>query len=158
MASVYLETSLISYLAARPNRDIVIAGHQQVTRDWWQNRRLSFDLYISELVLREARGGDPEAAQERQSLLNDIDLLEVTPGALQLAEDLISGAALPQKAAADALHIAIAVANGIDYLMTWNCKHIANATMRAKIERVCRSSGYEPSIICTPEELMEDDS
>lgn len=158
MASVYLETSVISYLTARSSRDIVVAGHQQTTRDWWQTRRVVFDLYVSELVLREARGGDTQAATERLAVLETIELLEITPDALDLANQLVLEAAIPQKAIADALHIATAVTSGINFLLTWNCKHIANATMRSKIERICRTTGYEPSIICTPEELMEDES
>ncbi|NCJ08561.1 PIN domain-containing protein [Synechococcales cyanobacterium C] len=156
-ASVYLETSFISYLTARPSRDIVLAGHQQTTRDWWQTRRSCFEVCISELVLQEVSSGDYQAAEVRLSVVNDIELLEITPDALQLADKLVAGAALPQKAVADALHIAIAVSNGIDFLLTWNCKHIANATMRSKIEVLCRKNGYEPSIICTPEELLEDE-
>jgi len=156
MPSVYLETSVISYLTARPSRDIVIAGHQQITHEWWENRRNVFDVYISEIVLREARGGDPQAAKERLAILDSIDIVEVSPESLQLANQLLDRAALPQKAAADALHIATAVTNGIDFLLTWNCKHIANAIMRSKIEQICRDNGYEPSVICTPEELMED--
>jgi predicted nucleic acid-binding protein len=157
MSSVYLETSVISYLTARPSRDIVVAGHQQTTRDWWQTRRNSFDVYVSELVLREARGGNPQAAAERLAILQTLELVEVSPEALTLANQLVTEAAIPQKAIADALHVATAVTSGIDFLLTWNCKHIANATMRGKIERICRTNGYEPSIICTPEELMEDD-
>jgi predicted nucleic acid-binding protein len=157
MSSVYLETSVISYLTARPSRDIVVAGHQQTTRDWWQTRCNSFDVYVSELVLREARGGNPQAAAERLAILQTLELVEVSPEALTLANQLVTEAAIPQKAIADALHVATAVTSGIDFLLTWNCKHIANATMRGKIERICRTNGYEPSIICTPEELMEDD-
>lgn len=156
MPSVYLETSVISYLTVRPSRDIVIAGHQQITHEWWENRRNVFDVYISEIVLREARGGDPQAAKERLAILDSIDIVEVSPESLQLANQLLDRAALPQKAAADALHIRTAVTNGIDFLLTWNCKHIANAIMRSKIEQICRDNGYEPSVICTPEELMED--
>ncbi len=157
-ASVYLETSVISYLTARPSRDIVLAGHQQTTRDWWQNRRSYFEICISELVLQEARGGDRQAAEARLSVIDNIELLEITPEALQLADRLVAEVALPQKAVADALHIAIAVSNGIDFLLTWNCKHIANAIMRSKIESICRKNGYEPSIICIPEELLEDEA
>jgi predicted nucleic acid-binding protein len=157
MPSVYLETSVISYLTARPSRDIVIAGHQQITNDWWQTRRTMFDLYISEFVLREARRGDTVAAQERLAILNTIEIVEISPEALALADRLIAKAALPEKSVLDALHIATSVTNGIDFLLTWNCKHIANAIMRSKIEQICRTNGYEPSIICTPEELMEDE-
>lgn len=157
MASVYIETSVISYLIARPSRDIVVAGHQQTTRDWWQTRQAAFAVYASELVIREARGGDPQAAAERLAILETIELVEVSSEALTLANQLVTDAAIPQKAIADALHVATAVTSGIDFLLTWNCKHIANAIMRGRIERICRASGYEPSIICTPEELMEDD-
>ena len=157
VTSVYLETSVISYLTARPSRDIVIAGHQQTTRDWWQTRRTAFDVYVSELVLKEARGGDPQAAADRLAIIEAIELVEVSSEALTLANQLVADAAIPQKAIADALHVATAVTSGIDFLLTWNCKHIANAIMRSRIERICRASGYEPSVICTPEELMEDD-
>ncbi len=157
VTSVYLETSVISYLTARPSRDIVIAGHQQTTRDWWQTRRTAFDVYVSELVLKEARGGDPQAAADRLAVIETIELVEVSSEALTLANRLVTDAAIPQKAIADALHVATAVTSGIDFLLTWNCKHIANAIMRSRIERICRASGYEPSVICTPEELMEDD-
>lgn len=157
VTSVYLETSVISYLTARPSRDIVIAGHQQTTRDWWQTRRTAFDVYVSELVLKEARGGDPQAAADRLAIIETIELVEVSSEALTLANRLVADAAIPQKAIADALHVATAVTSGIDFLLTWNCKHIANAIMRSRIERICRASGYEPSVICTPEELMEDD-
>jgi len=157
VTSVYLETSVISYLTARPSRDIVIAGHQQTTRDWWQTRRTAFDVYVSELVLKEARGGDPQAAADRLAIIETIELVEVSSEALTLANRLVTDAAIPQKAIADALHVATAVTSGIDFLLTWNCKHIANAIMRSRIERICRASGYEPSVICTPEELMEDD-
>lgn len=152
---VYVETTVISYLTAWPNRDIIIVGHQQVTRDWWESSRDSFGLVASELVVQEAEAGDPEAAQERLDKLQGLPLLEVTEEALSLAEDLVSGGAVPEAAGEDALHIAMAVTNGIEYLVTWNCRHIANATMRSRIDSICREAGYEPTIICTPEELLE---
>jgi len=154
-AKVYIETTVISYLMARPNRDVVIAGHQKITRDWWQTCRDRFDLVASQLVVREASAGDPQAAKERLERLTTLTLLEVTEEAVTLAQELITTGAVPEKAAEDALHLAIAVTNGVEYLLTWNCKHLANATMRTKIEDVCRSAGYEPVIICTPEELLE---
>lgn len=154
-AKVYIETTVISYLTARPNRDVVIAGHQKITRDWWQTCRERFDLVASQLVVREASAGDSRAAQERLERLATLTLLEITDEAVSLAQKLLSTGAVPKKAAEDALHLAIAVTNGVEYLLTWNCKHLANATMRTKIEAVCRSAGYEPVIICTPEELLE---
>jgi len=154
-ARIYVETTVISYLTARPSRDIVIAGHQQITHDWWHICREQFDIVASQLVMEEASAGDQRAAQERLRILDTIVLLEITEDALILAQELINAEALPRQSAEDALHIAIAVTNGVEYLVTWNYRHLANATKRAKIEAVCRSVGYEPAIICTPEELLE---
>jgi len=155
-AKIYIETSIISYLTGRPSRDIIIAAHQQVTGEWWRNKRHFFDLYSSQLVLQEAGAGDEEQAGKRLNALEETELLEITESALSLAEVFIKKSAVPKIAPEDAIHIAVAVVNGIDYLMSWNCKHIANAKMRSKIDQVCLSCGYEPIIICTPEELLED--
>ncbi|WGV24794.1 type II toxin-antitoxin system VapC family toxin [Halotia branconii] len=152
---VYVETSVISYLTSRPSRDIVIAGHQQITQEWWQNYRDKFVLVASQLVIQEASAGDSIASEQRLKILETIELLETREDALSLAQAFLDFKIMPQKAAEDALHIAIAVTNGINYLLTWNCKHIANAIIRREIERTCRSQGYEPVIICTPEELIE---
>ncbi|WP_066377490.1 type II toxin-antitoxin system VapC family toxin [Anabaena sp. 4-3] len=152
---VYVETSVISYLTSRPSRDIVIAGHQQITQEWWQNYRDKFALVASQLVIQEASAGDSIAAERRLKILETIELLEAREDSLTLAQAFLDFKIMPQKAAEDALHIAIAVTNGINYLLTWNCKHIANALMRREIESICRSQGYEPVIICTPEELIE---
>jgi len=153
---VYVETTVISYLVALPSRDVIVAAHQQITDEWWRTRRQLFDLFASQLVLREAQAGDKELAQRRLAVLEDAELLEVTEEVLALSEHLITPGPLPRKAAEDAVHIAVAVVNGLDYLITWNCKHIANAKMRDKIDDVCRAMGYEPVIICTPEELFEE--
>lgn len=153
-AGVYLETSVISYLAGRPSRDLFVAAHQQLTQAWWQAERSRFSLCASPLVLREASQGDTIAAAARLRWLEGIPLIAVTKEAERLAERLLQDAALPPKAAADALHIAIAACHRIEFLMTWNCTHIANATKRPLIERVCRNFGVEPPILCTPEELM----
>jgi predicted nucleic acid-binding protein len=154
-ARVYLETSIISYLAARPSRDLVVAGHQQITHEWWQSRRTDFQLFASELVLTEAAQGDSTAARIRLDFMSGIATLETRPEALKLAQRLLHSGPLPHKAAADALHIAIAAVHGVEYLLTWNCKHIANAVLRPRVESVCRDLGYEPPVLCTPEELLE---
>jgi hypothetical protein len=154
-ASVYLETSVISYLAARPSRDLIVAAHQQITVEWWEVRD-SWELSISALVVSEAGSGDGEAAGRRLALLQRLPLLTLNDAALDLTEQLLAKAALPAKAREDALHIAIAAVHGMDYLLTWNCKHIANAVKRPTIEAVCETSGYRPPIICTPEELLGD--
>ena len=150
---VYIETSIISYLAARPSRDVVTAGHQQTTHEWWASERSNFSVYASPLVLREASAGDMAAASARLHWLQGIPLIAVTPEAERLSELLIQRAALPAKAAADALHIATAAFHRVNFLLTWNCKHIANAVKRPLIERVCREFGLEPPILCTPDEL-----
>ncbi len=155
-SKIYIETTIVSYLTAWPSRDVIVAAHQQITDEWWRTKRQVFELFASQLVLREAQAGNENMAQRRLSALEEVELLEVTEEALALAEDLLSKGPLPRKAEEDAVHIAVAVTNGMDYLITWNCKHIANARMRDKIEQVCRANGYKPVIICTPEELLEE--
>lgn len=151
---VYIETTIPSYLTAWPSRDLVRAAHQQITQEWWQSRD-RFELFVSQVVLREASDGDQEAAARRVQAIEHFPVLRLTDEATTFARTLIKEGPLPDKAVLDALHIAIAVTSGMDYLLTWNCTHIANATMRNKIDAVCRSRGYEPPVICTPEELME---
>ena len=156
-AAVYLETSVISYATSRPSRDLVVAGHQQVTRDWFALRAQGYELFVSQLVVGEAAGGDSDAAQDRTAFMQGIPRLGITDAAAELAARLVASGAIPRQAGEDALHIAVAAVNGVDYLLTWNYMHIANATMRQAIERVCREVGYEPPVICTPEELMNDE-
>ena len=155
---VYIETTIISYLTAWPNRDVVIAGHQQVTHEWWDTRRHQYDLCVSQIVLTEAAGGDSQAAQERLVILQSMPVLETTTAALELAKELIRAGALPMKAAGDALHIAVAATHKVSYLLTWNCRHLANATMRPMIESVCTARGFKAPIIWTPDELLEPSS
>lgn len=152
-AKLYLETSIVSYLTARPSHDLIRAAHQQITRDWWDTRT-SFDLYISQFVLDEARAGDEEAAGRRLSALREAALLELTPEAGRLAREILGHGGMPAKAYVDAVHVALAAVHGLDYLLTWNCSHIANAAMRGKIDSICRSTGFEPPVICTPVELV----
>jgi len=151
---VYIETSVPSYLTAWRSRDLVVAGNQETTKEWW-DRRNDFELYISEFVLQEASNGDSQAARDRLKSLDGIPEIEITEEVAAIAERLLLGASLPNKARVDALHIATATIGGMDYLLTWNCAHIANPAFRFKIEAVIRSFGYEPPIICTPQELLE---
>jgi predicted nucleic acid-binding protein len=152
---VYIETTIVSYLAARPSRDLIVAGHQQITHEWWQTARQHFAAVSSQLVAREAGAGDSEAAAARVAFLTGVTLLEISEEALTLAQRLLQAKAIPQEFPEDALHVAVAVVNGIEYLLTWNYKHLANAGVRSRIEATCRELGYEAVIICTPEELME---
>lgn len=150
---LYIETSIVSYLTAFPSRDLVRAAHQQVTHDWWGARE-QFELYVSQFVLDEASAGDQSAAARRLTALKDVILLNTTPGVVSLARELVRVGDLPKRAIIDAFHIAIAAVHGMDYLLTWNCKHIANAAMRGRIESTCRSHGVEPPTICTPIEFV----
>jgi hypothetical protein len=152
---IYLETTIPSYLTAWPSRDLITAANQQTTRDWWAFRRAAFEVYISQLVIQEASMGDPEAANRHLEAIKDIPELDITDAAKLLAKELIAEVPLPAKAELDALHIAIAAVNDMEYVLTWNCTHIANAVFRHHIEAICRSAGYEPPVICTPQELME---
>jgi predicted nucleic acid-binding protein len=149
---VYLETTIPSYLTAWPSRDLVRAAHQQITREWWQ-RRKEYELFVSQLVIRECQAGDREAAEARLEALEGLALLAQVEEAESLARALLDRVPLPDRATADALHIATAAVHGMDYLLTWNCTHIANAALRGRIEAVCREAGFEPPAICTPEEL-----
>ncbi len=152
--SVYIETTVISYLTAWLSRDLIRAAHQQITQEWWRNRRNDFEMFISEFVINEASSGDKDAAEERLKALEEIPLLDINLEVENLAKSLISEKALPIKAATDALHIAVAAVHGINYLLSWNCKHIANAEMQKIIGKVCSKNGYKCPIICTPEELL----
>ena len=153
---VYIETTIPSYLTSWPSRDIVMAAHQQITRDWWDKRRPDFDLYVSQLVVQEAGEGDPDAAARRLEVIRPLATLKVVEAAEVLADELMRRVPLPERAGLDALHIAVAAVGGMQYLLTWNCKHIANAAYQPRIGAVCRSLGCEPPVLCTPESLLED--
>lgn len=152
---VYLETTIASYLTAWPSRDLVMAANQETTREWWANRKDAFELFISQTVVKESTSGDPDAAQRRLEFLKPFPRLDITDEVESLAVRLLADVPLPPKAQADALHIAVAAVNKMNYLLTWNCTHIANATLRSRIEAVCRSEGYEPPVVCTPQEMLE---
>lgn len=149
---VFVETTIPSYLTAWASNDVVRAAHQQLTKEWWAGRDL-YELYTSRLVIQECEAGDARAAADRVAAMAGIALLQQTTAVAELAEALVRGVPLPPKATADSLHIATAAVHGIQYLLTWNCTHIANVTLRPQIEAVCRAAGYEPPLICTPEEL-----
>jgi len=155
--AVYVETTIISYLTAWPMREVVAAARQELTQQWWSTRRSKFDLFVSELVVAEAAAGDADAAERRLAVINDLSLLPVTEEAVALQERLLTETGFPAKARVDAGHIAIATLQGMNYLLTWNMTHIANAEFDAEIRDVCMNAGYEPPKICTPEELMGGD-
>ena len=154
---VYVETSIVSYQTARPARDIVIAGRQQSTRDWWASAPRRFELLISELVREEAAAGDRDAAQSRLAAIASLPMITATAEVARLAQALVDSAAVPERAAQDAVHIAIAAVHHVEFLVTWNFRHIANAAARPQIETVCRDSGIDPPLLCTPEQLVAED-
>ena len=153
-SKVYLETTIVSYVVAEPTKDIVQTAHQQITRQWWAGRD-RFEIFVSRAVVAEARRGDVRAARRRLAALRGIPRLAAGRRGIRLAESLLRLGALPQNAEVDAVHVGIAAVNGIDYLLTWNLRHLANAALRGKIEEAVRKAGLVPPIICTPEELME---
>ncbi|MBM2813428.1 MAG: hypothetical protein HW421_190 [Ignavibacteria bacterium] len=153
-AKVYIETSIISYLAAKQSRDLIVAANQQITHEWWDNRRNLFDLFSSSLVIEEASKGDSDAANKRLAILNNINIIGLNPEIMKFAGMIINGRILPTKASDDAIHISVAIIYSFDYLLTWNCKHIANAEIQKQILKLANKFGYEMPVICTPYELL----
>lgn len=152
---VYIETSFVSTLTARPSENILQLARKIESQLWWEEHRQRFDLWISNLVLAESSQGDPAAAGKRLAILQDMQRLEIDEKTQDLASRLIGSNLLPARAAQDALHIAVCAANGMDYLLTWNCRHLANAVLRRRIYHFLEGLQYDPPDICTPGELME---
>lgn len=150
---VYIESSVVSYLVARLSRDVVVAGRQALTQDWWENERTRFDLRVSALVEDEVSRGDPSAAERRLAIIEEIPILAATEDARHLSERLIAEKVIPVGSEDDALHIAIASTQGADYLLTWNFKHINNAETKNLITKIVESLGYVCPTLCSPEEL-----
>lgn len=150
---VYVESSVISYLTARPSNDLIKAARQAITEAWWSENPGYFSVFVSELVEEEIAQGHPEAAARRMAITANIKNLSITEEARSIAEHLLSVQAVPARNEEDALHIGIAAANGIDFLLTWNFKHINNACTKAAIRRVIEELGYQCPELCSPEEL-----
>ena len=150
---VYVETSVISNLTARPSSRVVEAGRQIATIEWWERATQEYELYGSFVVEREAARGDAEAASRRLEKLRDLKSAVFDDRAIILAEALLSDTAVPRNSYDDALHIATAAINEMEFLVTWNCKHIANAVTRPVIRKTCERMGYVCPEICTPDEL-----
>ena len=158
MESVYIETTILGYLVALPAKDVVIAGHQKTTLDWWAYRRTAFECFISQVVIDEISAGDPSEVRKRLFVADSLNSLAVTVDAEQLTESIMKSGILPPKAIRDAAHIAVATVHGVQYLLTWNCKHLANAQIAKRVANLCRLAGFEMPTICTPEELFEEPS
>lgn len=152
--SVYIETSILGYLTARPTDNLILAANIKITQDWWNIRRDFFVLYASEIVEDEAGKGDKVIAAQRRSLLQSLMFLELKEEAIEVAQEFLKQSNLPPKASNDALHMALATVYGLDYLLTWNCKHMANAQIQKKLSQISFDLGYKLPFICTPLELM----
>jgi len=155
---VYIETSVIGYLTSWPSGDLIVAARQKITRDWWRDAPAKYELLVSDVVLREAGTGDPHAVKDRLAVLAGLPVLPPSQEGQDLVDALLAQGAVPISEPEDAMHIALTVVNGIEYLATWNFKHIANASLRRKINDVCTAAGYVPTTICSPEELSESEA
>jgi predicted nucleic acid-binding protein len=151
---VYVETTILSYLAARPSRQPVTAGRQVITRQWWETERKKYNLVVSEVVEAECERGDAESASRRRELLGEVSLFPLNERILELARLLVVPGAIPEKAGPDAVHIAAAAVEECEFLLTWNFRHIANVRIRREVERILLNHGYTKTTICTPEELI----
>jgi hypothetical protein len=154
-ATVYIETTVVSYLTARPTRDVLRLSHKMITEAWWTKQRPLFDLYMSDFVIDEVSRGDSSAAAERLEALEGIPLLRTVPTAIELAQKLENALSLPPRARPDAAHLAVSAVYGMSFLLTWNCTHLANAVLADRIEQTCRDAGYAAPRIVTPEMLLE---
>lgn len=152
--TIYIETSILGHLTARPSQNVILIANMEITRQWWEDHKHKFDLYISQIVLDEVAQGDQEIANKRLELVKDFPLLNIDQSAKNLALTFLNQSNLPPKASDDALHIAIATIYELDYLLTWNCKHIANAQIQRKLAQISLDFGYKLPILCTPYELI----
>jgi predicted nucleic acid-binding protein len=158
MDTLYIETSIVSYLRQRPSSQVVMAARQLLTHRWWNNERSKYELVVSQYVIDEASAGDPTLAAERLESLDGIPLLPLDTEIAEIADEIMARAILPAKARADALHIAMVAHHRIQYLLTWNCRHIANATILARIHQMLTDLSIPIPVICTPEEMVTDDT
>lgn len=154
MDTIYIETTIVGHLGGRILDDAIVGSRQRSTRAWWATQLSRYQCFVSLLVISECSAGNPEFAEERLRIISKLDVLGSSPEADELASALLKSKAIPETEPRDALHISLAATNGVKYLLTWNFKHIANAQLRSKIEGTCRTNGFEPPIICTPDELM----
>lgn len=154
--SIYLETSFISYATNRLSNDFLVSAHQRLSRRWWEHRRSDFRFFVSEIVVAEIVRGNESAVEKRVTFLAGIESIDLNEASSTLAKSFLERSALPEKAAQDALHVAVAAVNGVDYLLSWNCKHIVNLEIYSGIQRIIEGSGYTAPKVCTPYELMGD--
>lgn len=152
--TIYLETTVISYYTSKPSRDIIVLAHQEITREWWDKALKRYDAFVSEIVIEEAMAGDPEAAKKRLGILKRFSHLDLNPTVEKMAQVYVEKLKIAPRALRDAVHLAVASVHSVDYLLTWNCSHIANGEVIRKLMQINMSHGIKTPVICTPEELM----
>ena len=155
ITTVYIESTIISYLSAKPSRDLIVAAHQQITNEWWDTIKQQVECYISPFVIQEISAGDQEAAKRRLDLIEDLSILEVNKEIQNLAQKYFAALDIPEKSRLDAFHLALSVWHEIDYLLSWNCKHIVSGRIKKMLDKVNLELDLKIPILCTPEELME---
>lgn len=153
--TVYIESTVISYVTAKPSRDLIVAAHQQITTEWWASVRPKVDCFISPFVIQEISAGDEEAAKKRLETVGDLPVLEVNKEIQQLAQRYFDALEIAEKAKLDASHLAVAVWHEVDYLLSWNCKHIVSGRVKKMLEKINTDLNMKTPVFCTPEELME---
>jgi len=154
--TVYVESTIPSYLVARPSRDLLQYARQKITQEWWSGHRHEFELRISQIVVDECSAGDHDAASRRLEAINGIALLDLNADVASVAAAIMKSGLLPEQAARDAVHLSVSSVHGLDILITWNCKHIANATILRDLEEIVSVAGFQLPVVCTPEELIGD--
>lgn len=154
-ATVYIESTIVSYLTAKPSRDLIVAAHQQLTTEWWDLIRPQVDCFVSPFVIQEISAGDEEAANKRIEFVKDIPVLEINKEIQKLAQTYFNSLDIPEKARLDASHLAVAVWHELDYLLSRNCKHIVSGRVKKILEKINSQLNIKTPVLCTPEELME---
>lgn len=157
MQTIYIETSVVSYLRSRPSGQVVSAARQLITSRWWETERHHYQLVTSQFVVVEAAAGDPELAAERLAVLEEIPVVDIPDEVPTMADRLLATAILPRRARLDALHLCVSAYHGLDYLLTWNCTHIANARILPRVREALATFGYRLPVVCTPEEMVDDE-
>jgi hypothetical protein len=153
---IYIETSVISYLVSKTSSNIILAAYQQITRQWWDSQLHYYHPFTSDFVLEEISKGDPKLSKERLNTIQKFGKLPVTDDVIELGERYLKQVSIPRKASLDAFHLAISVIHGMDFVLSWNFRHMANAFVRRKLEFINSEIGIQTPTICTPEELIRE--
>jgi hypothetical protein len=150
---IYSESTIPSYVVARPARDLLQAARQQLTKDWWDFNSENHELFTSQIVLDEIAEGEAAMARQRLELVAELKLLDLTDEARMFTKEILASGLLPVEADRDAAHIALATVHEMEILLSWNCRHIANAAIQTRLRRLAEKNDFALPVLCTPEEL-----